>query len=184
MPRLALTGSRIRAKRLEVGLKQAVLAKKVGVSPAYLNLIEHNKRRIGGKLLLDLARELQVDASVLSEGAAASLVASLQEAAAQSSVENLARVDEFASRFPEWAALVAEQHNKIAGLDHRVAMLTDRLSHDPQLSGALHELLSAVTAIRSTAAILVGSEKVEPEWQARFHRNLYEDAIRLAKGAV
>jgi predicted transcriptional regulator/DNA-binding XRE family transcriptional regulator len=183
MPRLALTGSRIRAKRLEISLKQADLAKKAGISPAYLNLIEHNKRRIGGKLLLDLARELQVDASVLSEGAGAVLVASLQEAAKQNRQQDLGRVDEFASRYPGWAALVATQHGHIAGLEHRVAMLTDRLSHDPQLSAALHELLSSVTAIRSTAAILVGEQTVEPQWQARFQRNLYEDAKRLADGA-
>ena len=187
MPRLALTGSRIRAKRIEVGIKQAVLAKNVGISPAYLNLIEHNKRRIGGKLLLDLARQLRVDASVLSEGAEASLLVKLRAAAASETHSethsDLARVDEFASRYPGWAGVLANQHDHIAGLEHRVAMLTDRLSHDPQLSAALHELLSAVTSIRSTAAILVGPEKVEPEWQARFQKNLYDDAKRLAEGA-
>ncbi len=183
MARLALTGSRIRAKRLELGIKQAALARIVGVSPAYLNLIEHNKRRIGGKLLLDLARQLGVDASDLSEGAGAALVAGLQEAASRAQMDNLAGIDEFASRFPAWASLVLAQQNRISGLDHRVAMLTDRLSYDPKLSEALHELLSSVTAIRSTAAILVGPQTVAPEWQARFQQNLYEDAKRLADGA-
>lgn len=187
MPRLALTGSRIRAKRIEVGIKQAVLAKNVGISPAYLNLIEHNKRRIGGKLLLDLARQLHVDASVLSEGAEASLLVKLRAAVAseahRETHSDLARVDEFASRYPGWAGVLARQHDHIAGLEHRVDMLTDRLSHDPQLSAALHELLSAVTSIRSTAAILVGPQTVEPEWQARFQQNLYDDAKRLADGA-
>jgi len=40
-----------------------------------------------------------------------------------------------------------------------------------------------VTAIRSTAGILSGSETLEPEWLARFHRNLLEDAKRLAGNA-
>ena len=50
-----LTGSRIREKRLDLHLKQAAVAEAVGISPSYLNLIEHNRRRIGGKLLNDLA---------------------------------------------------------------------------------------------------------------------------------
>lgn len=183
MPRLALTGSRIRAKRTETGMKQAALAKKVGISPAYLNLIEHNKRRIGGKLLLDLARELQVEPSALSEGAEAALVATLRDAGSQVDSAELARVEDFAGRFPGWAGVVAEQHGRIARLEHTVAALTDRLTHDPFLSTSLHEVLSTAAAIRSTASILAGGDAVEPEWQARFQRNLLEDAKRLAEGA-
>jgi len=183
MPRLALTGSRIRAKRLEMGLKQAALAKKVGISPAYLNLIEHNKRRIGGKLLLDLAQELQVDAAALSEGAEATLMASLAGAASQEGLGEAGRAEEFAGRFPGWAGVLAAQHDRIKRLEHTVATMTDRMTHDPFLSTSLHEVLSTATSIRSTASILANGEAVEPEWQARFQRNLLEDAKRLADGA-
>ena len=47
MPRTALTGTRVRERRLLLGLKQADLARTAGISPAYLNLIEHNRRRVG-----------------------------------------------------------------------------------------------------------------------------------------
>jgi predicted transcriptional regulator len=40
-----------------------------------------------------------------------------------------------------------------------------------------------VTAIRSTAAILVDPREIEPEWRDRFHRNINEDAGRLARSA-
>jgi transcriptional regulator with XRE-family HTH domain len=50
-------------------MPQASLAQAVGISPSYLNLIEHNRRRIGGKLLTDLARALGVDPSSLADGA-------------------------------------------------------------------------------------------------------------------
>ncbi len=183
MPRLALTGSRIRAKRLECGLKQVELAQSVGISPAYLNLIEHNRRRIGGKLLLDLAHELQVDAVVLSEGAEAALVASLADAALQEGAGEVARLDEFAGRFPGWANVLAAQHDRINRLEHTVATLADRLTHDPYLSTSLHEVLSTAASIRSTASILAGGDAIEPEWQMRFQRNLLEDAKRLADGA-
>jgi len=55
MARDTLTGSRIRERRLMIGLRQADLAREVDISASYLNLIEHNRRRIGGKLLVDIA---------------------------------------------------------------------------------------------------------------------------------
>ena len=60
MSREGLTGSRIRERRVMAGQKQADLAKAIGISASYLNLIEHNRRRIGGKLLLDIAAALDV----------------------------------------------------------------------------------------------------------------------------
>ena len=60
-------GARIREKRVQLRIRQSQLAKIVGVSPSYLNLIEHNRRRIGGKLLTDLAEALAIDIDLLSE---------------------------------------------------------------------------------------------------------------------
>ena len=76
-----LTGARIRERRRLAGLKQADLAKIVGISPSYLNLIEHDRRRIGGKLLNDLARALGMDLLALSTGAEISVIAALQSIA-------------------------------------------------------------------------------------------------------
>ena len=44
MPRSTLTGTRIREKRTVQNIRQADLAREVGISPSYLNLIEHNRR--------------------------------------------------------------------------------------------------------------------------------------------
>ena len=187
MPRSTLTGSRIRERRTLEGLKQADLARSVGISPAYLNLIEHNRRRIGGKLLVDLARELGVEVAQLSEGAQAPLIDGLREAASgagpQTDAPEVERAEEFAGRFPGWAALTVAQRDRIEALERRVEALSDRLAHDPFLSDALHEVLSTVTAIRSTAGILNAGDPIDPEWQTRFHRNLYEDSQRLAEGS-
>ncbi|WP_439104784.1 short-chain fatty acyl-CoA regulator family protein [Celeribacter marinus] len=187
MPRSTLTGSRIRERRTLKGLKQADLARSVGISPAYLNLIEHNRRRIGGKLLVDLARELDADLVALSQGAQAPLVEGLRAAAGEAGdgrdVVEVDRVEDFADRFPGWAGLVTQQRDHIGALERRVEALNDRLAHDPYLSDALHDLLSSVTAVRSTAGILNAGDDIDPEWRARFHRNLYEDSQRLADGA-
>jgi transcriptional regulator with XRE-family HTH domain len=185
MSRDTLIGSRIRERRTLAGLRQADLARRAGISASYLNLIEHNRRRIGGKLLVRIAEALEVEPSLLSEGAEAALLARLREVAAAHPATRveLERVEEFAGRFPGWAELLAEAGRRIDALEDTVETLTDRLAHDPHLAASLHEVLSTVTAIRSTAAILAGTEALEPEWQDRFHRNLDEDSRRLAEGA-
>ncbi|MDE3122433.1 MAG: DUF2083 domain-containing protein [Paracoccaceae bacterium] len=190
MPRSALTGSRIRERRALAGIKQADLAREVGVSASYLNLIEHNRRRIGEPLLERIATALQVEPAVLTEGAAAALLDGLRDAAAvgrEADGEGLApeldRIEEFVGRFPGWAGLLAARQGRVALLERTVAALSDRMAHDPVLSDSLHEVLSALTGVRSAATILAETEDLEPEWRARFQTNLREDADRLALGA-
>ncbi len=185
MRRDTLTGSRIRERRLITGLRQVDLARKVGISASYLNLIEHNRRRIGGKLLVDIARVLGVEPSMLTEGAEAALIASLREAAADCAAvaAETARADEFAGRFPGWAEVLATGYRRIAGLERTVETLSDRLTHDPHLAASVHEVLSTAASIRATASILAEPGELEPQWQDRFHRNLNEDARRLAESS-
>lgn len=185
MARTGLAGSRIRERRVILGLRQAELARRAGISASYLNLIEHNRRRIGGKLLLDIAEVLGVEAALLSEGAEAALTGTLREAAADvpGTGAEVEAVEEFAGRFPGWARLLSTQHARIGRLEQSVEALTDRLAHDPHLAASLHEVLSTVTAIHSSSSILVETRELEPEWRERFHRNIHEDSARLAEGA-
>ncbi|PJE32638.1 sensory histidine kinase CreC [Pseudooceanicola marinus] len=181
----SLTGTRIRERRNLVGMRQAELARRAGISASYLNLIEHNRRRIGGKLLLSLAEALGVEPSALSEGAEAALLAQLRQAAADrpEAGADLERIEEFVGRFPGWAQLVAQQGQRLGALQQAVEALTDRLTHDPHLAASLHEVLSTVTAIHASAEILVAEKELEPEWRDRFNRNIREESARLAEGA-
>ncbi len=185
MARDTLTGSRIRERRLIAGLRQAELARQVGISASYLNLIEHNRRRIGGKLLLSIAEILGVEPSMLTQGAEAALIATLREAAADAGAvaAEVDRADEFAGRFPGWAEVLAGEHRRIASLERTVETLSDRLTHDPHLAASLHEVLSTAAAIRSTASILAETGELEPEWRDRFHNNLNQDSLRLAESS-
>ena len=172
-----------------MGLRQSDLAKAAGISASYLNLIEHNKRRIGGKLLLDLARALEVEPARLSEGMDASLSDMVQAAARAQPAHpgppaELDRMDEFAGRFPGWTGVVAAQQKRIADLEAAVEGLQDRLAHDPVLAGSMHEVLSTVSAVRATSDILVREPDLEASWRARFHRNLHEEAERLSVSAT
>ncbi|MFN3208267.1 MAG: helix-turn-helix domain-containing protein [Roseovarius sp.] len=191
MASTGMAGTRIRQRRLVAGLKQAELAQAAGISASYLNLIEHNRRRIGGRTLLQIAEALNVEPSALTEGVEAQLLAALQEAAgdgksggdiAQAAPE-LDRIEEFVGRFPGWAGRLAELGRQRDGLERTVKALSERLAHDPELSATLHDVISTVTSIRSTASILAETRELEPEWQTRFHRNLNEDGARLAEGA-
>lgn len=189
MQQRLLVGSRIRERRLFVGMRQADLARAAGISATYLNLIEHNRRRIGGKLLGDLARLLGVDVALLSDGTDSALLDSLRMAAVEMQALGLdtgAEVDhtgELAGRFPGWAQLIVRQQSQIEDLSKKLAALHDRATHDPFLPAALHDILSTVTAIRSTSSILHRTEDLEADWSQRFHRNLHEDSQRLTARA-
>jgi len=180
--REALTGTRIRDRRIMAGTRQSELARQIGISASYLNLIEHNRRRIGGKLLLDIAEALGVEASALTTGAEAALVATLREAgsAASLSETELDRAEDLAGRFPGWADALALSHRKRAALEHTVEVLSDRLAHEPELAASVHEVLSTAASIRSTASILADDKDLSPEWRDRFHANIDADSRRLA----
>lgn len=185
MPMTALTGSRVRERRLALGVRQADLAKAAGVSASYLNLIEHNRRKIGAAVLARLAAELGIEVGALEAGAEGALIEDLRTAAAGEvgARAELDRVEDFVGRFPGWAGVLVAGHRRGEQLERAVAALNERIAHDPHLSAALHEVLSAVSSVRSTAAILAETEDIDPEWRARFHANLHGDSERLAVGA-
>lgn len=179
----ALTGSRLRERRVALGLRQADLAATAGISASYLNLIEHNRRRISENLLEQLAQALGQPVAMFQEGVGGAVLEGLRAAAAEVPGAEVDRIEDFAGRYPGWAGVVTALHQRAAGLQRALEAMNDRMSHDPHLSASLHEVLSAVSSVRSTAAILADTEDIEPEWRARFHRNLHQDSERLALGA-
>ena len=183
MSRAILTGSRIRDRRLSVGMKQADLAAKAGISASYLNLIEHNRRRIGGKLLVQIASTLDTEPTTLSQGADSAMLEALEAVAEQAGDARVEadRVEELVGRFPGWAAKLAEQGDRIEALEQTLRGLNDRLTHDPVLSEKMHEVLGAVAAIRSTSSILVETPNIDADWRARFHANIDTESRRLAE---
>jgi transcriptional regulator with XRE-family HTH domain len=186
MARSDLTGTRIRARRNQRGLRQSDLARAVGVSPSYLNLIEHNRRKVSAPLLAAIARTLAVSEDALVEDNDQRLIEGARAAALRAvpDLSELERIDEFTNRFPGWARVLADTQARAEALERSVETLNDRMSQDPYLAEALHEIISAVTSVQSTAAILNDPGPVEPEWQARFHGNILQDSARLAEGAV
>lgn len=179
----ALTGTRLRERRVALGLRQADLAELAGISASYLNLIEHNRRRIAEPLLGKLAAALGQEVGAYQDGIAGVVLEDLRAAVARAPGGELARVEDFVGRFPGWAMTLTALHQRVVGLERALEAVNDRMSHDPHLSASLHEVLSVVSSLHSTAAILADTEDIEPEWQARFLGNLLDDSKRLALGA-
>ncbi len=76
----ALIGRTVRRLRTERGLSQQVLAARLGISPSYLNLIEHDQRGVTASLLIKLTETLRVDLGALSGTAERQLETGLREA--------------------------------------------------------------------------------------------------------
>lgn len=102
-------GPRVRTLRQRAGLTQAALAAEVGVSPSYLNLIEHGRRPLPAHLLIKLARVFEIDLDAFGDDDANKRVAAeLSEALADpvfGAAEALAPTElgEFVARSPDVA---------------------------------------------------------------------------------
>jgi len=181
-----MIGARLRERREALGLKQREVARMAGISASYLNLIEHNRRAIAGKVLIDIAKALDIAVSSLLAGTDSDVVRRLQTAAAANpdAGAELARAQEFVGRFPGWAALTAALERRVTRLERSLEGLSDRLAHDPFLAESLHEILSSVTAIHATSGILVeatgGTGGMETLQRARFQSNIHHESARLS----
>ncbi len=183
--RKSLSGTRIREQRRQAKLTQKALAAQAGISASYLNLIEHNRRAVAGKVLLSIARVLDVPASSLSDGVDSAKISDLYEAAAHHPTigAEVVGIEELAGRFPGWAQMIAALYRQTRDQEAMITALSDRLTHDPFLAESLHGMLSNITAIRSTSNILKNIEDIEPEKQARFHTIIHEESRRLTDSA-
>lgn len=78
-PRAAL-GGKVRRLRQRRRITQSELARVLGISPSYMNLIEHDQRALTAPLLIKLAEALGVDLREFTSGPAAQLHNDLVEA--------------------------------------------------------------------------------------------------------
>src|SRR5690606_5653758 len=98
-------GIRIRRRRIAAGLSQTGLARALGISASYLNLIENNKRAIGGTLLLRIAERLGIDLALLSGESEARAIGTINEMMTDPVLRGIEfsgeEIRELVGRFPE-----------------------------------------------------------------------------------
>lgn len=127
-------GVRLQRLREERGISQVALAKSLGISPSYLNQIEHNQRPMTVPLLLRINAQLGVDVQLFSEDEATKLIADVRDALADTGVDaSFAEIRALASNMPVIARAVIDLHQR-----NRVA--TERADTLAALLGDEHRL--------------------------------------------
>lgn len=182
-----LVGLKIRTLRKERGLLQGDLARKAGISPSYLNLIERNKRAVAGGLLDRIAEGLGVQRHLLDEESDRYIVDTLSEISADpllaEGVEHPGAAVQLVGRYPAWAKLMLRLYQAYQDRDQAVMALADRLNRDPFLGESIHRVLTHVTAIRAAAEIIETDDALSPADREKFLSIIASDAGRLSETA-
>ena len=173
-------GDRIRLQRRTAGLTQRELAAAVGVSPAYLSLIESDKRQIGGRLLRQIADELGVETEIftaLSDGRLAADLDEISRTFTKPPKESAAELVAFSG---DWARMVLDLYDRSLTAEAETDQLADRFARDPQWMAFAHDILSRITSVRSAAEILADYGSMDENQRRRFMGTVVSESARLS----
>jgi predicted transcriptional regulator/transcriptional regulator with XRE-family HTH domain len=180
-------GQRIRKRRQELAVSQVKLAARVEISPSYLNLIEHNKRAIGGALLNRIASALDLDSRALAGTEEARLIAELGEVVADSALVGITAdqrdVSELVAGSPKAARAILALYRAYREARMRSDLIGERLGEESFLAEASQQILALITTIRAYSEILKDYGDLSEEERRRFVDTLVEDSERLASQA-
>lgn len=177
-------GLRIATKRRATGQSQAGLARAVGISASYLNLIERNKREVGGALLKRIAAGLDLPLDELTGEGEQRLINALEEAFADpvlaASGLGGTRARELVASAPDAAAAIVGLHRAYQGAIASADAYANRLQTDPLFSELLHQILSGITAVRSGAEILGDVPDLGEDERQRFVGAIRRETLGLS----
>ena len=183
----APVGHRIRKRRQELGKSQQGLAGEVGISASYLNLIEHNKRTIGGALLHRIAAAIGLDSRSLAGTEEARLIAELGEVAADAGAVgvdlNAADAAELVAHHPRAARAILGLYRVYREARARSDLLGERLGEDTFLFDVSNQILALITTIRSYSEILQDYGDLSDDERIGFVNTLVAEAETLAARA-
>ncbi len=173
-------GDRIRLQRRTAGLTQRELASAVGVSPAYLSLIESDKRQIGGRLLRQIAEELGVDTEIFTAVSDGRLAADLDEISRAFPRQPRESAAELVAFSGDWARMVLDLYDRSLTAEAETDHLADRFARDPQWIAFAHDILSRITSVRSAAEILSDYGAMDEGQRRRFMDTVVSESARLS----
>lgn len=177
-------GLKIRNLRKSLDFSQSGFAKKVGISPSYLNLIEANKRDVGGTLLQRIAANLNVELELLTGDREQRLIADIEELFSDPLLESLNLGPDDARNLvatnPDAAVALFRVYRGFLDARAQAVAMSNRLQSDPLFSQLLHQMLSQITAVRSAAEILQEVPDLEPDQRQRFHNSVSREARALS----
>ena len=180
-------GPRLRSARKKKGITQSNLAKSIGISVSYLNLIEHNKRNIGPDLVNRLSRALDIDVNTLSAPQDARLIQDLENLAADPLFKTALLEREapknIVSNHPRWAKAILKLHSSLHTSTEALEAMSERLVRDPYMVESSHQILNIITAIRSFSEILEEGSDLPEEVRSSMTVGLSSESRKLGTAA-
>jgi len=180
-------GFRIRKVRKRQNMTQGALAKEAGISTSYLNLIEHNKRSISGKILGKIAQALATDVIQFSGYEDAHLIQGLASLCGNPLFRDLPMEESGAQNIigmePAWGRAMLRLHDAYNGASKTIESLSDRFNRDPFLVESSHEIVTQITAIRSFAEILSEFDDLPAQTRKRYNSLVAKESSALSSAA-
>jgi predicted transcriptional regulator/transcriptional regulator with XRE-family HTH domain len=134
-------GSRVRQLRSERGFSQAALAQMLGISPSYLNQIEHDVRPLTVAVLLRITEVFGVDATFFAPQDDTRLVAELREVTMDRDLDidvDVAGLTDIVGTHPALARAMVNLHRRYRITTAQLAAATeDRFSDGSSGSGSI-----------------------------------------------
>lgn len=165
-------GLKIRNRRKTLGFSQSRMAQNIGISASYLNLIEGNKRDVGGVLLQKIAAELGLELDVLTGEAEQRVMQELEEAFVDPLFHSLEFPSDDArnlvAQFPKVAHGLSRLYRAYSDANINLEIQGNRLRSDPLFSELLHQMLSQITIVRSSSEILEDESGLSEDESRRF----------------
>lgn len=178
-------GLKIRRRRKDLRLSQAALGLAAGISASYVNLIENNKRDVGGALLNRIAEGLGLAPEDLSGAREQKMLQSVQDLLADPLLSgiDLQQTDlrDLVARFPEVAQALVRLYRAQLDAGAELDVLANRFSSDPVLAAMLHEALNRMAGLRSGAEILTDVPDLAEADRSRFSRSILHEARELSQ---
>ncbi len=178
-------GARITERRRSLGLTQRALAERVEISGAYMNLIEHDKRMIGGALLRRIAKALDMPLADLTTVEDTRLFHEILELARGMALadQGETRIGSFVGRYPEWAKAMVRVHRSLQDATDTAVALSERVSRDPSLRDLSHQILTRITSVRSFSEILQDFAGLSDAERQRFAEIIAAESDSLGRSA-
>ena len=176
-------GSKVRRLRRGQGVTQVEMAKRLGISPSYLNLIEHNQRPLTRSLQMKLAEGYDVDLQVFAEDEDARIVTDLVEILRDPLFGSFSLapkdLSDAVGAAPALGQAMIALYQGYRNLRADLDAVSERLSDDALISASTHELRTVLTSIRSFSEILRDYDDLDAEQRQRFLEILVKETGRL-----
>lgn len=183
MAQKAWLGTKVRRLRRDQGLAQVEMAERLGISPSYLNLIEHNQRPLTLPLLLKLGQQFNVDLRSFSDNEDARLLAELTELLGEPLFRehDIGREDlkQLVATSPGACHAVLSLFRGYRRAREDVRALAERVTDDTYLATSMHELRQLLATIRSFSEILHDYADLDDAQRRQIHEILVTESEKV-----